>query len=165
MLMQKADSRPVSPIFYLAIALITLFAVTTFLISRTTQVQALTSPVAGLMHLKAMEKVAMPYEEAIANGKPTFLEFYADWCSSCQAMAQPVEAFRDRYGDEVNFVMLDIDDPAQAERVAEYSVTGVPHFIVLDSVQGIQESLVGRVPSGILAQTFDKLLSATPANL
>ncbi len=155
--MQKATSRPISPIFYLAIALLTLFATAMLFLSRATAAPSL-SPVAGLMHLKAMERVAMPYEEAMANSKPTLVEFYADWCSSCQAMATTVEALRDRYGDDINFVMLDIDDPARSAQVQTYGVTGVPHFVTLDANQVIADSTVGRVPAQVLSQTFDRLL-------
>lgn len=155
--MQKHASRSVSPLFYLAIALLAVFATTMLFFARATAAPSL-SPVAGLMHLKAMERTAMPYEEAIANRKPTLVEFYADWCSSCQAMATTVEELRDRYGHDINFVMLDIDNPARSTQVKAYGVTGVPHFVTLDANQAVADSIVGRVPAQVLSQTFDRLL-------
>lgn len=38
--------------------------------------------------LAAMAKSATPLEVALTNGKPSLMEFYADWCTSCQAMAK-----------------------------------------------------------------------------
>ncbi|MEO0886884.1 MAG: thioredoxin domain-containing protein, partial [Cyanobacteria bacterium J06648_10] len=42
------------------------------------------SPAASLSD---MAEQAVPLETAMANGKPTMIEFYANWCTSCQAMA------------------------------------------------------------------------------
>ena len=86
------------------------------------------SPLTGLVTLKAMAKEAVPYDNAIANNKPTLLEFYADWCSTCQGMSPTVKDLADKYGDRVNLVMLNIDDPQWDNLVQEYKVTGIPQY-------------------------------------
>ena len=84
------------------------------------------TPLSGLMTLKSMATRAVPYELALASEKPTLIEFYADWCTTCQSMSSTVDALHERYGDQVNFVMLDIDDPQWASQVKTFGATGVP---------------------------------------
>ena len=60
--------------------------------------------------LAALAQTAIPYDVAQTNHRPTLLEFYADWCTACQAMAPAMVDLRQTYGDRVNFVMLNIDN-------------------------------------------------------
>ena len=117
------------------------------------------SPLSGLVTLKNLAKSSTPYQEAIANGKPTLIEFYADWCGTCQSMASTVENLENQYGDQVNLVMLDIDDPQWDDLGQEYEVTGIPQYNFLNADEQKIESFIGRVPQSILAQAFDRLLN------
>jgi len=53
---------------------------------------------------------AVPYEMAVSNLRPTVIEFYADWCESCQSMAKDNYALEQQYGERINFVMLYVDN-------------------------------------------------------
>ena len=116
------------------------------------------SPLSGLITLKNLAKNATPYSEAIKNGKPTLLEFYADWCTTCQGMAGTIEELESQYGDRVNLVMLDIDDPQWDDLAQQYRVTGIPQYNFLDADQNKVDSFIGKVPQRILAQTFEELV-------
>ena len=47
---------------------------------------------------------------AFKNNKPTFLEFYAEWCEVCKEMAPEVSALKDKYEKDINFVFLNVDN-------------------------------------------------------
>ena len=116
------------------------------------------SPVKGLMALKMMAQEAVEYDVAMANEKPTVLEFYADWCSSCQSLAPVVQALHGHYGDRINFVMVNIDDAQAAAAVKQYGVTGIPHLLTLTAQGEVQEEFVGRVPGKLLDQAIAPLI-------
>jgi len=119
------------------------------------------SPVRGLVALKALAKQSVAYDVALANPKPTVLEFYADWCGSCQSMAPLMSELHEHYGDRINFVMVNIDEAEAAATVKQYSVTGIPHLLTLASTGEVQEQFVGRVPAALLDQAIAPLTAAS----
>lgn len=132
--------------------------IVTLLITRPAVTASSFTPLSGLMTLKTMAAEAMPYGDAIASPQPTFIEFYADWCTTCQGMSTTIADLHQQYGDSINFVMLDIDDPQWAAQVADYGASGVPQFTLLDAHHSEVKTWVGKVPKPILANVFDQLL-------
>lgn len=47
---------------------------------------------------------------AIRNGKPTVVNFWATWCPYCLREMEAFQSMYERYGDRVNFVMLNVAD-------------------------------------------------------
>ncbi len=88
------------------------------------------SPAASLSE---MAEAAIPLDVALANGKPTLIEFYANWCTSCQAMAPDIQQLKTDYASKVNFVMLNVDNTKWLPEMLNYRVDGIPHFEFLSS--------------------------------
>jgi thiol-disulfide isomerase/thioredoxin len=112
--------------------------------------------------LAAMEQSAVPYETALVNGKPSLVEFYANWCTSCQAMVADLSALKNDYGDRINFVMLNVDNNKWLPEVMRYRVDGIPHFVYLDQSGSAVSASVGEQPRAILGQSLDALIAAAP---
>jgi thiol-disulfide isomerase/thioredoxin len=100
--------------------------------------------------LGAMAKQSIPLEVALTNGKPTLMEFYADWCTSCQAMAPVVAELKRDYSDRVNFVMLNIDNEKWLPEVLSYRVDGIPHWVYMDSNGQAVTQAIGEQPREIM---------------
>lgn len=139
------------------IAVVAAMLITVF-ITRPAATTSSFTPLSGLMTLKSMAAKTMPYEAAIASSNPTFIEFYADWCTTCQGMSATIAELHQHYGDAINFVMLDIDDPQWATQISHYGASGVPQFTLLDAHHDELNTWVGKVPKSILATVFDQLL-------
>ena len=61
--------------------------------------------------LKNLGELSIEPEVAFTNNKPTFLEFYAEWCEVCKEMAPKISSIKKQYDDEINFVFLNVDYP------------------------------------------------------
>ncbi len=149
-----------SPLVKLIGAVLAILAavLVTLVITRPAATTISFTPLSGLMTLKAMAAEATPYDVAIASPTPTLIEFYADWCTTCQGMSATIAELHHQYGQSINFVMLDIDDPQWATQVSDYSASGVPQFTLLDAQHDQVKTWVGKVPKPILANIFDQLL-------
>ena len=148
---------------WLAIAVVAVFAIATVFLTKPQGTTMSASPVSGLMTLKMTAAESVPYDVALADaaamGKPMAIEFYANWCTVCQAIAPTMQALHKEWGDRINFVMIDIDNPEWREAIAQYHATGVPQLTLLQGNGEVLDSLVGRVPKGLLAQRLQMLVA------
>ncbi|KAK9735081.1 hypothetical protein RND81_04G182500 [Saponaria officinalis] len=109
--------------------------------------------------LRDLSAAALPYEEALANGKPTVVEFYADWCEVCRELAPDVYKVEQQYKNKVNFVMLNVDNTKWEQELDEFGVEGIPHFAFLDKDGNEEGNVVGRLPQKYLLENVDALAS------
>ncbi len=109
--------------------------------------------------LSDMAEASVPFNEAITNGKPTLVEFYANWCTSCQAMAGDLQRLKNDYQQDVNFVMLNVDNNKWLPEMLHYRVDGIPHFAFLDKAGQDAGSAIGEVPRAILSENLTALVA------
>lgn len=69
---------------------------------------------------------------ALASGQVQLVEFFAYWCAVCKAIAPTVHGLENIYGDHINFVYLDRDDPNTFQFQEQLGYIYQPHFFLLD---------------------------------
>lgn len=112
--------------------------------------------------LTEMAKTSVPLETALTNGKPTFMEFYADWCGSCQAMASDLSAIKQKYAEPMNFVMLNVDNTKWLPEINKYRVDGIPHFVYLNDKGSRVAETIGEMPRSIMEANLEALIAGKP---
>jgi thioredoxin 1 len=80
------------------------------------------------------------------------VDFYADWCGPCKAIAPFLEAIANENTGKILVGKVNVD--GNQELAAEYSVMSIPHFI---SFKGgnVHKQTVGAVPKNELLALVD----------
>lgn len=68
--------------------------------------------------------------------KPVFLEFWATWCESCEALLPRVRAAHAAFGDKVEFIGVNVTVNQTPEQVRRYIKTHRPPFRTLYDDEG-----------------------------
>ncbi len=119
----------------------------------------------GLHPAAPLERLARQSPElatALADGRPTLVEFYADWCEACRAMAPAMEALERKHHGALDVVLLNVDNPRWQPQVERYDVNGIPQLELFDAAgQSVGRSIGARRPAELAALTT-ALIEAKP---
>ncbi len=110
--------------------------------------------------LPELAATSTPLEVALANGKPTLMEFYANWCTTCQAMAGDLAALKQQYADQLNFVMLNVDNSKWLPEILRYRVDGIPQFVFMDGTGAPVATAIGLQPRSVMESNLVALIAA-----
>ena len=107
--------------------------------------------------LKSFGELSIDPVIAFKNNKPTFLEFYAEWCEVCKEMAPEVSALKDKYEKDINFVFLNVDNQKWNSYISKFKVNGIPQVNLLDSKGDLISTFVGKQEEEILRESISNL--------
>ncbi len=93
--------------------------------------------------LSELARRSLEPEVALANNKPTILEFYADWCEVCQEMAPAIISAEKLNREKLDIVLLNVDNPKWLDLISLYSVNGIPQMNFFDQFGELQGKSIG----------------------
>ena len=94
--------------------------------------------------LKSFGELSIDPEIAFNNNKPTFLEFYAEWCEVCKEMAPKVSALKEEYEEDINFVFLNVDNQKWSKYILKFDVNGIPQVNLFDRKGNLISTFIGK---------------------
>lgn len=87
--------------------------------------------------------------------KPAIIDFYADWCGPCKAVAPILEELSNEYADDINIYKVDTE--VEQELSAAFGIRSIPSilFVPMHKQPMMQ---AGALPKNVLKQVIDKEL-------
>ena len=107
--------------------------------------------------LKSFGELSVDPEIAFTNDKPTFLEFYAEWCEVCKEMAPQVSSFKDEYEQDINFVFLNVDNQKWGNYIQKFSVNGIPQVNLFDKKGNLISTFIGKQDEMKIRESINNL--------
>ena len=114
--------------------------------------------------LKSFGELSIDPEIAFKNNKPTFLEFYAEWCEVCKEMAPKVSALKNEYEEDINFVFLNVDNQKWAYYLRKFNVNGIPQVNIFDKKGNLISTFIGKQEEMTIRDSFDQLKGEPKSN-
>ena len=107
--------------------------------------------------LKSFGELSVEPEIAFNNNKPTFLEFYAEWCEVCKEMAPKVSTLKEEYEKDINFVFLNVDNKKWDKYVRKFEVNGIPQVSLFDRKGNLISTFIGKQDEITIRNSLDQL--------
>ena len=108
--------------------------------------------------LKTFGELSVDPEIAFKNNKPTFLEFYAEWCEVCKEMAPKISVLKEEYEREINFVFLNVDNQKWDNYIQKFEVNGIPQVNLFDKKGNLISTFIGKQEEIKIRNSIDQLV-------
>ena len=108
--------------------------------------------------LKKFGESSVDPEIAFKNNKPTFLEFYAEWCEVCKEMAPKISVLKEEYEKDINFVFLNVDNQKWDNYIRKFEVNGIPQVNLFDKEGNLISTFIGKQEDKTIKHSIDKIV-------
>ena len=110
------------------------------------------------LQLRNFGNLSIDPEIAFTNGKPTYLEFYAEWCEICKEMAPEVTELKKDFDNQINFVFLNVDNPKWDKFIKQFKVNGIPQINIFDSNSNLKATFTGLQEEKTLKDSINNII-------
>lgn len=89
------------------------------------------------------KSVKTAFEKAKMDGKPIFIDVYADWCAYCKTLKNEIYPAKEVQNELSKFVTLSLDGDAFPNLKRKYGIKGYPSILFLDKNGSLIDKITG----------------------
>ena len=93
--------------------------------------------------------------EVIKSSTPVLVDFWAEWCGPCKAIAPTLEEIAGDYGDRLKVVKVDVDENHQS--ATQYGIRSIPRLLLFKDGAEV-DRIIGALPKQQLMEKIDSHL-------
>ena len=93
--------------------------------------------------------------EVLRSEVPVLVDFWAEWCSPCKALAPTIEAVAKDYLGRAKVVKLNVDQNISTS--SRYNIKGIPTLLLFKNGM-VKEQIVGTASKEAIAKMINKHL-------
>jgi thioredoxin 1 len=103
---------------------------------------------------EVQEVTDQSFEAEVLNSEtPAIIDFWAEWCAPCRAIAPIVKDLADQYGDKVKVVKLNIDENPSVP--GKYGIRSIPTVLAFKD-----GAVVGQITGARPKNAFEEMIQA-----
>lgn len=96
-------------------------------------------------------------DKVVKSDKIVLVDFWAEWCPPCRAMAPGLHAISENLDDIIDIVKVDIEQSSDnAQLAGDYDVRSIPNMVVFKGGKEI-DRIIGMTSEPVLAERLKKL--------
>jgi thioredoxin 1 len=97
------------------------------------------------------------FDAKVANSTvPVLIDFWAEWCGPCKAIAPEVDAIAENYEGRVNVFKVDVD--SEGELAAQFGIMSIPSLLIFKDGK-VVDQIVGLTSRDNIAKALDRALA------
>lgn len=90
-------------------------------------------------------------EQVLKSDKAVIVDFWAEWCGPCHAVAPVLDKIVEEHGDELRLVKVNIDE--EQELASRYGVMSIPTMILFRDGEP-SAAVIGAQPKGAIERAL-----------
>ncbi|MEX0798710.1 MAG: thioredoxin [Bacteriovoracaceae bacterium] len=94
-------------------------------------------------------------QSVLKSDKPVLVDFWAEWCGPCKALAPILDEIASEVGENAKVVKVNVDEAG--ELAQQYGIRGIPTLIFFKGGE-VKSTLVGNQPKAEILKNINDLV-------